>query len=101
MSNLTIGNKRGPNKIGAGVKSNVIQVFDKIGGREQMCAWAKENLTEFYRLYARLIPTESMTDITFRQVNELTRDELLAIATGSSQGDTSPGSGPGEPGELH
>jgi hypothetical protein len=48
-----------PNRIGAAVKSNVIAVFDKIGGRDGMAVWAKENPTEFYRLYARLIPTET------------------------------------------
>lgn len=86
MSNLVSGNKRGPNKIGAAVKSNVIAVFDRIGGRDKMAAWAEENLTEFYRLYARLIPTESSTEITFRDVTELSRSELLAIAQGSGDG---------------
>ena len=33
-------------------------VFDKIGGREAMAKWAKENQTEFYRLYARCLPHE-------------------------------------------
>lgn len=55
----TGGRKKGtPNKLSSGVKSNIVGVFDKIGGREAMAKWAKDNQTEFYRLYARLLPTE-------------------------------------------
>lgn len=46
------------NKIGSGAKSNIIGVFEKIGGREKMAEWALSNQTEFYRLYGRLVPTE-------------------------------------------
>jgi hypothetical protein len=101
MSNLTTGNKRGPNKIGAAVKSNVMAVFDRIGGRDKMVAWANENLTEFYRLYARLIPTESSTEITFRDVTELSHSELLVIASGRGERDISEGSGSAEPNGIH
>lgn len=58
------GNKLGgrvkgsPNKISGGVKQNIIGVFDKIGGRDEMAKWARENQTEFYKLYGRLAPTE-------------------------------------------
>jgi hypothetical protein len=47
-----------PNALSSGVKSNIIGVFDKIGGRDQMAKWAQENQTEFYKLYGRLLPTE-------------------------------------------
>jgi hypothetical protein len=47
-----------PNALSGGVKSNIIGVFDKIGGRDQMARWAQENQTEFYKLYGRLLPTE-------------------------------------------
>lgn len=47
-----------PNALSSGVKSNIIGVFDKIGGRDAMAAWAQENQTEFYKLYGRLLPTE-------------------------------------------
>ena len=93
--------KGSPNKIGAGVKSNVIGVFEKIGGREAMAEWAKENLTEFYRLYARLIPSETLTTIDIRDATELTRSELLLIASGSSTRASKEGSGEGELPELH
>ena len=32
--------------------------FEQSGGFEDLTAWAKENRTEFYKLYARLIPVE-------------------------------------------
>lgn len=76
-----------PNKLGAAVKSNVVAVFDKIGGREGMATWAEANRTEFYRLYARLIPSEVTGTINVRDASELSDDELLAIATGSGDGD--------------
>jgi len=40
------------------VKENVVAVFDELGGREQMTTWGRENQTEFYRLYATLLPTD-------------------------------------------
>ena len=33
--------------------------FHGIGGIAALVAWAKKNRTEFYKLYARLIPTET------------------------------------------
>ena len=90
-----------PNKIGSAVKSNVIGVFDKIGGREAMAEWAKANLTEFYRLYAKLIPSEINTTVDFRDVTELSRSELLLIASGSSQRATEKGSSEGELPGVH
>lgn len=96
------GTRKGiPNRIGAAVKSNVIAVFDRIGGREGMAEWAKDNLTEFYRLYARLIPSEVTTTIDIRDATELSRAELLLIASGRSQGAAQAGNGEGELSELH
>lgn len=46
------------NKTTHSIKSNIVAVFDMIGGREAMAEWAKENQTEFYRLYARGMPHE-------------------------------------------
>ena len=47
-----------PNKLTATVKENVINVFNRIGGQEAMAEWAQDNRTDFYRLYARLLPTQ-------------------------------------------
>lgn len=61
----TGGRKAGtPNKVSVTVKDNVITVFEGIGGAGTMKAWAQENLTEFYKLYAKLIPTQIDLDAT-------------------------------------
>ena len=75
-----------PNKIGAQVKENVVAVFNRLGGTAEMANWAARHKTEFYRLYARLLPTESVTEIIRRDATELSDNELANIATGSSAG---------------
>ena len=53
------GRKKGSrNKITATIKESVLQVFEALDGIDGMAAWARENRTEFYRIAARLIPTE-------------------------------------------
>jgi len=69
-----------PNKLGAQAKENIVAVFTRLGGTAGMAAWARRNQTEFYRLYARLIPSESTTEISVRDAGELSTQELLAIA---------------------
>ena len=76
--------KGSPNKIGAQVKENVVAVFNRLGGTAEMANWAQRHKTEFYRLYARLLPTESVTEIIRRDATELSDNELANIATGSS-----------------
>ena len=44
------------NKVGVQVKENILAVFTRLGGTAAMAAWEERNKTEFYRLYARLIP---------------------------------------------
>jgi len=55
------------NKLGGQAKENIAAVFNRLGGTANMATWAVENQTEFYRLYARLIPVEQITDMTVRQ----------------------------------
>lgn len=47
------------NKVPALVKDNIVEAFERLGGVKGMVDWANfsnKNLTEFYRLYARLLP---------------------------------------------
>jgi hypothetical protein len=53
-----------PNKLSASVKDNIIDVFDKIGGVESMAIWATENQTQFFNLYAKLLPLQVNADVT-------------------------------------
>lgn len=47
-----------PNKITTAFKDAVRFVYKDIGGNVAFAAWAKENPAEFYKIAARLIPTE-------------------------------------------
>lgn len=53
------GRKKGtPNKVTQSARAAFQLAFDKAGGAKAMTVWAKANPTEFYKLYARLIPVE-------------------------------------------
>jgi hypothetical protein len=39
-------------------KENIAAVFVKLGSTAAMARWAKKNQSEFYRIYARLLPHE-------------------------------------------
>jgi hypothetical protein len=53
------GRKKGtPNKSSASVKAAFLLAFDAAGGDKALAEWAKANRTEFYKLYAKLLPTE-------------------------------------------
>lgn len=81
-----MGRKAGsPNKFGAAAKDNIAAVFTRLGGTAQMAEWARENQTEFYKLYARLIPVEHSGSIALTDARELTDAALAAIATSSSE----------------
>lgn len=47
-----------PNKITAAFKDAVRVVYEDIGGHPAFASWARENPGDFYRIAARLIPTE-------------------------------------------
>lgn len=49
--------RTGPNKLSVTARDSVWKVYNEIGGAKHMKRWAEENPTEFYKLYARLIPT--------------------------------------------
>ena len=50
-----------PNKVTTAFKDAVRIVYEDIGGHSAFAGWARENPTEFYRIAARLIPTEIAT----------------------------------------
>jgi hypothetical protein len=54
-----IGRKKGiPNKSTAAVKAALIEAFDKSGGVPALVKFAKSNPVDFYKLWAKLLPTE-------------------------------------------
>ena len=46
------------NKITTQMKIAMLEAFNALGGVPALVAWGQEERTEFYRLAARLIPTE-------------------------------------------
>ena len=53
------GRKSGsPNKLTKSARDAFALAFESIGGHAELGVWAKANKTEFYKLYARLIPVE-------------------------------------------
>ena len=55
----TGGRQKGtPNKSTAVAKQALELAFDGIGGVPALIKWAKENQTEFYKLFAKLLPLQ-------------------------------------------
>lgn len=64
-----VGNRKPPNagkgrpkgvknKVTAAAREAFTLAFEGLGGVKALTAWARGNKTEFFKLYARLIPTE-------------------------------------------
>lgn len=50
--------KGSPNKLTTSAREAFALAFEGIGGANALKGWALENQTEFFKLYARLIPVE-------------------------------------------
>lgn len=61
---MAIGKKTGgrqkgtPNKLGGTAKENIACVFTRLGGIQAMVKWAEANPTQFYGIYAKLLPID-------------------------------------------
>lgn len=55
----TGGRQKGSiNKTSQSVKESILEVFEQIGGSTNFSKWAKKEETEFYKIFARLIPQD-------------------------------------------
>lgn len=55
----TGGRKRGTqNKVTVAVKTALQNAFSAVGGQKALANWAEANPTEFYKLWAKLLPQE-------------------------------------------
>jgi hypothetical protein len=61
--------KGSKNAVGASAKENLINVFSKLGGTAAMANWARKNRTDFYRIYAKLIPQQIDLEVTERPLD--------------------------------
>jgi hypothetical protein len=68
-----IGAPSGPQRAGRSAKESLLRVFEKIGGEAAMAKWARKNPTEFYRLWARLLPRDDEGPMTVIGVEDLLR----------------------------
>lgn len=53
--------KGGLNKTTKAVKEALVEAFEKMGGVPHFVKWGKDNPTEFYKLWAKMLPTEIKT----------------------------------------
>lgn len=82
--NANSGRKRGvPTKMTMDVKEQILQVYHGIGGRVNFTRWAKDNETDFYKMFASLVPKQIKADITVRDESTLTDEQLESIITGA------------------
>lgn len=67
MANKLRGRPQGSKNIVSGTaKENVIAVFNRLEGTAGMARWAKANPSDFYRLYAKLVPQQIDMDVTMK-----------------------------------
>lgn len=66
-----------PNKLSNSVKENLTAVFTRLGGTAAMADWAAENQTEFYKLYAKMLPRNIQAEVKHSMVDDLT-ERLMA-----------------------
>lgn len=77
-----------PNKTTASIKGAFVEAFELLGGVPSLALWAQENQTEFYKLAARLIPTEvAMTAEMKPLVIDIVNDDDIAAKLGNDADD--------------
>lgn len=60
----TGGRKPGSmNKVTVEVKTALEQAFDQLGGVPALVTWGKTNPSEFYKLWARMLPKEIKAEV--------------------------------------
>ena len=60
----TGGRKKGtPNKNTVAVRQALEEAFDGLGGVKTLTDWAKTNQTEFYKLFAKLLPVQVQGEV--------------------------------------
>lgn len=59
--------------------------FLKMGGPRALADWAAENQTDFYKLFARLLPTQVAATVKrIRDEDDISDEQLAIIAAGGS-----------------
>lgn len=71
------GSKPGPKKLTVQARDALWKVFHELGGKEHMRKWALDNPSDFYRLFARLVP--QATELTGEDGGPL-KHEVVNVA---------------------
>jgi len=59
-----LGRRRGStNRTTRAFREAVSEVFNALGGERHLLAWAKKHPTEYYRIYARMVPPGSPVNL--------------------------------------
>lgn len=74
------GGSRSPTQI-AKARDNLAEAFEMMGGVPGLVRWGRKNPTEFYRIWARLIPKEAVEATTSQPLEQL----LAQLATKSEK----------------
>jgi hypothetical protein len=67
--------KNSQNILGRTSRENIAEVFTRLGGIDRMVGWAEDNLTEYYRIYSKLIPIDVQNNGSALVVNVVRYDE--------------------------
>lgn len=73
------GGSASPTAIGK-ARDSLTAAFDLMGGVPALVRWGRKNPTEFYRIWARLIPKEAV-----EPTNEMPLEKLLAMLASKSE----------------
>lgn len=73
--------KGSQNKATVAVKDALHAAFDKIGGAEKLAVWASDNPTEFYKLWAKMLPT----DVNANLNGSVSVIQLVGVRPGDSR----------------
>lgn len=97
------GRPKGSKNKFTNLKDAFLTAFDspQLRGIDGLIEWAKENRGDFYKLVARMLPTNVTATIEHRRAAELSDAELLAIANGSSERAATAESGAQKPDSVH
>jgi hypothetical protein len=94
-------NPGSPNRITRDLREMIEGALSDLGGQDWLVQAANAKPAAFLALIGRLLPKDIVIDKRVRHVHELSRDELLAIASGSRPGAATTGNGQSEPPGVH
>lgn len=72
-----------PNKLSMNIKEAFDYAFESIGGSQRLAEWAKDNTTDFYKIFSKMLPTNSTANVSIvshedrlEQIKEIERKAL-------------------------